>query len=344
LKFIRVYLLIALLVLAPTALAGPAPGEEPPVEPSGEDAAVLDPVVAEVVRMLEEGVSSALILEWLDRSGSRPGKLGPDDMIALSRARAPDELVSTLLELSSGKEEPPVAVPVPVEPETPPAAPDQAPLPATGAVPVGFDLDYSPAIVEYNYTPWDLIVYLDGEPLSWLDGWSGQDGKRHDRVYFERKIPAGRHVIRVLQERHEQKSKKKDTWKHEARVFPTPIVLELDTAEMWLVEIYVMESGAVLTSGQMPVSYTIRRGDEIVESKEKMGPSTRRWRNLCEDVATAYPGKKANSAAAGKAMQGCVQWNALWDETEGVPDRATVREQMKPSKFRPRPPGPERAQ
>jgi hypothetical protein len=87
------------------------------------------------------------------------------------------------------------------------------------------------------------------------------------------------------------------------------------------------------------VTYSVLRNNEVIIGDHKFGPSTRRWPPLCEDAETAFPGKKRDSAAAGKALQGCVSWNQLWEGIEGVPDRATVREQMKESDFEPRPAG-----
>jgi hypothetical protein len=310
-----------------------------PVGHAQEDAAGLDPVVADVVRMLGEGVSAEFVLDWLNSSDRRPGRLSPDDLIALSHAEAPPELVRRLMELSEGVAEQPKPLRLPAEPDLE-ALPKEPPTPAPGTkVNVVFDIDYSPQLVEYQLTPFDLIVYLNGEPLSWFDGWSGEGAKGHDQLIFERELEVGRHVIRILQERHELKSKRKGTWTHEARVFPDPILLDIDALGMWTLEIYVRESGDSFASGPKPVTYSVLRNNEVIIGDHKFGPSTRRWPPLCEEVETAFPGKKRSSAAAGKALQGCVSWNQLWEEIEDVPDRATVREQMKQSDFEPRPAG-----
>ena len=77
---------IGMLVLILALLPAPAGHAQ-------DDAAGLDPVIADVVRMLGEGVSAEFILDWLDSSDRRPGQLSPDDLIALSHAEAPPELV-----------------------------------------------------------------------------------------------------------------------------------------------------------------------------------------------------------------------------------------------------------
>ena len=60
-----------------------------------------EPIVDEVVRMLEQGVSSAWILDWLDDRTVPATALAADDMIRLSRAEASDELVRRLMESHS---------------------------------------------------------------------------------------------------------------------------------------------------------------------------------------------------------------------------------------------------
>ena len=81
-------------------------------------AEAVDPVVGDVVRMLEVGIEPDLILRWLESSGKRPGPLSADDVIALSEAKAPKELIQALLDLAAAA--PTSATPIP--PDTPVAA------------------------------------------------------------------------------------------------------------------------------------------------------------------------------------------------------------------------------
>jgi hypothetical protein len=57
----------------------------------------VDPLVEDVVRMLEEGVSPPVIVEWLGHTGYRPAQVTPDDLVALARAQAPDDVFEALL-------------------------------------------------------------------------------------------------------------------------------------------------------------------------------------------------------------------------------------------------------
>ena len=68
-----------------------------PAATAGEDAA-LDPVVRDVVRMLEEGVNAKFIRGWLLDQDARPVELSADDLIALSKANAPEEIIQLLME------------------------------------------------------------------------------------------------------------------------------------------------------------------------------------------------------------------------------------------------------
>ena len=73
---------------------------------------------ADVIRMLDEGVDSQFISAWLDRTDARPGELTPDDLIALSNAEAPKELINKLMEMApeTPKAAPPAPAPPPAEP------------------------------------------------------------------------------------------------------------------------------------------------------------------------------------------------------------------------------------
>jgi hypothetical protein len=291
-------------------------------------AADLDPVVADVVRMLDEGVDTQFISAWLDRTEVNPGTLTPDDLIALSKADAPKEIVNKLLKMAPEGEKParePAAT-------APPAA-------AQADTIVQFVIDYRPGIIEDQSYPWDLFVYLDGEPLSRTSGWASHSSTHMEKQFVERKLAPGRHEIRLLQEQHRVKSKKKGTWSHMARVFPTTVLFDIDSAGTWRVEIQVDEEGMLHPGRKSPVNYIVTRDGDIAEQGVDLGPATRQWPLLCEEVASRYPGTKLQSRSAQRAMSGCVRWNSLWTEMESVPDRATVREKMKAGNFRVAQPG-----
>jgi len=282
-------------------------------------AAELDPLVTDVIRMLDEGVDTEFIAAWLDRTETRPGALTPDDLIALSNAKTPEQLVRKLMDMAPAEE-----TPVPA---------------AFSDTIVQFIIDYRPGVVEDQTTPWDLFVYLDGRPLSRASGWASHSATHMEKLYVEQTLAPGRHEIRLLQEQHRMKSKRKGTWSHSARVFPTAVLFDIDSAGSWRVEIVVDEEGLLHPGRKSPVDYIITRDGDIVEQGVDLGPATRKWPLLCEEVATQFPGAKLQSGSAQRAMGGCMRWDSLWADMEQVPDRSTVREKMKDGNFKVMEPG-----
>jgi hypothetical protein len=295
-------------------------------------AAELDPVVADVIRMLEEGVDSQFIAAWLDRPEVKPVVLTPDDLIALSKAKAPQELIKKLMGMSP---KPAEAAPPPPKPAPPPVEQPPAERPAAlSDTIVQFVIDYRPGLIEDQTNPWDLWVYLDGAPLARSSGWAVHSATHMEKSFVERKLAPGRHEVRLLQEQHLVKSQRKGTWSHNARVFPTVVLFDIDAAGSWKVEIQVDEEGVLHPGRKSPVNYIITRDGDIAEQGVDLGPATRKWPLLCEEVATRFSGDKLHSRAAERAMGGCMSWSSLWSTMEEIPDRATVRENMRQGNFK----------
>jgi hypothetical protein len=299
----------------------------------------LDPVVAAVVRMLDEGVTSDTIAEWLLLSGASPATPTPDDLIALARAGASEELVRRILELAPASPRKALAPPDPAE--RPPKPDEQRPPPPAGATPepsavwVEFDISYASEMVEDEPTPWDLFVYLDGHPLASCDDRSSNSTAHCDPLVFRELLLPGRHVIRLLQEQHELRSRRKGTWSHEARVFPDPIPFNLDSGGAWRVAIRVKESDAFWKSGT--TEYAVIHDDDPVEVGVKPGPRRRTWFPLCEELEAELSPRKLDSNAGRRALEGCVRWDSLWEGVEDHPDRTAVRDEMTDSDFNPVP-------
>lgn len=93
----------ALLLATPAALA---------------DEATLDPVVKDVLLLLESGVDEGVIQTWLEKRGSRPASVGVDELIALKNANASEALVKRLVLLTMPGESVPAAPAA--RPEAPP--------------------------------------------------------------------------------------------------------------------------------------------------------------------------------------------------------------------------------
>ena len=135
------------------------------------------------------------------------------------------------------------------------------------------------------------------------------------------------------------KSKRKGTWSHSARVFPTTLLFDINVAGSWRIEIQVDEEGVLHPGRRSPVNYIITRDGDIAEQGVDLGPATRKWPLLCEEVETQFPGAKLQSSSAQRVMGGCMRWDSLWTDVERVPDRRTIREKMKDGNFKVSEPG-----
>src|SRR5436305_3794171 len=128
-------------------------------------AAELDPVVQEVVHMLEGGVSEPVVASWLETSGRRPARVDAAELVALQKAKASDDLMKRLIRLANGAPAAPAAEPEgqPAHPAAaapaPPSAvapPALAPAAPAGSGPVRFRLAYRPFAAEEAAPPRNL--------------------------------------------------------------------------------------------------------------------------------------------------------------------------------------------
>jgi hypothetical protein len=296
-----------------------------PAAEEGDSTPALDPVVADVVRMLEENVEPGVVEAWLDSGDHRPGPLTADDMVALSRAGAPETLISRLLELS--------------EAEKPAAVVAEEPIDSVMAGRTDFSVRYKPQAGAYDEDrdPWALYVYLDGWPLAWTDGGSSVFTVSTKPLRFHETLAPGKHVIRLLKESHVLVSKKNDRWAHEALVCPVAVEFAIEAGSSYRIDLELNENVAVWSKQDGPLSYSLFRNDALLAEEKGEGPDTDEWSALCEEVETAFPGEKRDSRAAARAMKGCVSWESLWPSTPDDPDRETVRQLLAEVDYRPLP-------
>ena len=297
---------------------------------SGEEAH-LDPAVHDVVRMLEQGVSIDVITKWLASSGVRPGPLSADDVIALSVAGAPDELMAGLLDLSaSGAGLAPGSEPGEAAPGLPVVEDGEG-----AEVEVEFSVGYHPDVLSAVDDDWDLFVYLDGRPLTWSKGgmWVYDGSAQRSAV----DLAPGRHVVRTSLERHRLRSRRKGTWSHQAMVCPSPVVIDVAPGHEWLVRISVGSAGVPGTGGGGALSWSVLRGGEPVLEKRNVGGLPGSWPALCDDARSAFDDDELGSRRAVRTLEGCVEWAELWPGVAGVPGRDLVRGQLQEHDFRPIP-------
>lgn len=320
-----------------------------------------DPVVADVIRMLEAGVSPELVSAWLSRNTMKPKEVSADDVIELTRVKAPAPLVDLLLQLAAGVAPPPPAplvAPGSATPVAKPAAPSVAATPAATAPtmapapsPMGeiapaarqdalvtFVIDYRPNVEEYQ-EPLSLFVYVDGRPLASTEGGTAVSFAFNDKMRFSVPMSAGRHVVGVTQERHKPISKKRGKWEHEARAFTRPIVVTVSPGSNAELEIRVDERVIPGMRERGPVSYTITVNGEPLEAQEYLGPVTSRWPEICEEVETRFDADDQGKSSFRDAMRGCVRWESLFPEVADVPAREAVRAELQTYDFRPQPVG-----
>ena len=283
----------------------------------------------EVLALLEGGVSEATILAWLDSGDGVLPRPTADELIALQEAGASDDLMRELLRRSGqpGAEGPRAAVAdPPAEPGPPaatpaPGAPVANPLPAAAPaaidrVQVRFRLLYAPRFDEGEES-WDLLVYLDGQPLSYVPADVDPFGlTAGDPLQVEVELPTGGHRLRVMQERHQRRRR---GWRHAARSAARAFDFELAAGPVAEVELEFRQAWGDLSD---PLTFRFTQGDRVADQVE-VGGDPDRWPELCEDAGRA-PGSS-----------GCVGWSSLWSRK--VPSRPEVLDALARFEFRPVP-------
>lgn len=283
----------------------------------GEPAAALDPVVRKVVEMLGSGVAPDLVLDWIEREQPRPARVGPEELVALSRARAPRSLIDALIAR--------------LEPGPPRK---EAASSGEEKVPVEFQFLYRPQVTE-GEEGWDLIAYIDGHPLTWVDGRGGLLAKHE--LSFRRHLLPGRHVLRLLQERHRQRSLRSKLWVHQARVCPERIEFEIDPGEGWSLRVELKQSRFHPRRG--PLSWYLTRQSGVVARQLDAGPAPGDWPFLCEEIEAGLRSKKKVPNALQRKLRHCVRWPSLWPAEPPPPSRRQVREELARFDFKPIPVG-----
>lgn len=316
----RLLLGAALLIVA---ASGPVPAadQEQPGPGSGSTS-----VVEDVLRMLDEGVGSPVILDWLKRQDRPVKPLSPDDLIGLTRAGASEELVEALIEKSA--DEPPAPPPPAASKSTvdePPGAP------ADGTAGVAFSLVYrsqSDDGTEFDKR-WAMFAYLDGEPLLWSTS-SGSFSRKSSNT--SRRLDPGPHVIRLTRESHVKRGKR--GWEHESLVCPDPIVFNVEAGEGWYLSITWVEPAFTLKD-KRPLSWKLTRWDGDVAGVEKTGQPKEKWRHLCEDAQANVPEGKKPPASVRPQLEDCTKWSTLWSGEEPAFTRAELLETLEKDDFRP---------
>lgn len=288
----------------------------------------LDPLVAEVVAMLEGGVPAEIVLEWLDGTARRPGELSGEDLIALNGAGADEVMLRRFLALAgegapeATSPDPTAASPpedsdslagtAPSAPSEPRGVPPEPPRVMHSPVDVFFSVAYKPKWKK-DETPADLFVYLDGDFLARV---SPSDDRA---LVFLRQLETGWHRLVVSQERHVRLAGVTATWTHSSRVSPVPIDFILPAEKN--IEVQVVFAQYLRQKKQKgPLNLKILQGLKQLARQDQVGVPPSQWMPFCEDAAGAA----------------CTVWQDLWGEY-GNSDLEAVRLDLAKFDFNPPP-------
>ena len=284
-----------------------------------------DPLVDDVVRMLDAGIESDLVVSWLKTGDRRPAALSADSLIALSQAEASRELIEFLLSMA------PITVP---DTQVPALTPEPVAINKDCCL-VDFSVEYRATEdregEEFEQPGRDLYLYVDGQFLARLEsqGIIANSGA----VRFKSPIPPGEHTLRLTRQLHTRKRSKtgNDSWDHETTVSPSIIRFRVEPDAQWQLEMRWIQSEF---STQGPLSWRWLRNGAEVAGKNKIGEFRERWPFLCEDVAISGDSGAIAGWRSRDRQKGCVGWTSLWPA--GVEtDRGKVLAELGRFKFEP---------
>jgi len=298
------------------------------------DEAPLDPVIVDVVGLLEAQLGEPLIVRWLEENDARPGPLSAADLVALKRAGATDELVATLLDRARPAEPaPPAAPPAPavpsparapaptMSPQVPPApspAPTApAPAPPDAAVPVTISMRY--IHIPDEGEAWDLVVYLDGTPWPPMRAASSE---RSATVWSgERTVAPGPHLVRWAQELHRRRGDERP--RHAARFDTHSLSFDLAPGTPATIAFEYRDRSGVIKRFGGPIDARVVQGDrELAALHTNDDPGY--WDSLCEEIEATLDDRKPGYEVR-RALKRCTRWADLWSGVAGVPPRDEVR-------------------
>lgn len=292
-------------------------------------------VLTEARKMFEASIAEDVVWQWLTAQPEPPEPPSAEQLIALKQAGASDGFLSRVLELAQAPPQDPPPAPRPVTPVADPApeptaaAPPPPPLPDDGTIPIYFEMSYVPRFEE-GEDEWELYVYLDGKPLTFVPAGSILGS---NTLKFRDFLPPGRHVLRVAQERHERRGR--DRWFHAARVPDVAFDFEVGAGATADVELRFRQPRLPFGTAQGPLSFRFVQGRNVV-AEDEVGAEPEDWRRVCEEIEANARDDRPLKKALRKQLEDCVRWSDLWSDAE-APGRDEVRQALEHFRYRPIP-------
>ncbi len=300
-----------------------------------------------MLAMLEADVGEVVIRAWLDKASQAPSSPTAEQLIELKSAGASDSLLTHLLAIgvtaNNVPAPPQTASPqsAPRVPAPPQSAPIKSPL-ATPSIsqvaPALVDFSTSDPAVEFSflYSPtfdegeaeWDLFVYLNGVPLTYVPASNNSLlGGREEPLNFIRRLPPGKHVLRLAQERHHRE---RGRWRHHARVAEEVLAFELSASRRARIEVEFRQRSLLAFGDRQPLTFSFVQGDLLVEQRD-VGGEPEDWPALCEELEADAATRKRPKTPS---LKGCVRWDSLWEGLD-APGRTEVRTALAELDYRP---------
>lgn len=295
----------------------------------------LDPLVAEVVEMLDAGVSDGLILQWLESTGRRPVDIGSEGLIALTEAQASELLMSRLLELVEAERPDGSKVASEAAPIGPSPRQSLTEESAEESVEAIFRLSGTRMWVDEDEPDspreerWNVYLYLDGDLIAWT-----RPNQQGDPVEARRVIPTGSHEMRVILQRYE---KSRGGWSYESLAVPTLVAFDAQVGDPLEIEVDMERSWGLWRdrSDGGPLSYVIRQGVRVLGESKGAGGNPDDWQPVCEDIEANFPESQGVPRAYRSSMSRCARWADLWNGPAKETSRTEILEDLAEYDFEP---------
>lgn len=295
-----------------------------------------DPVVADVVRMLDAGLEPRLVLSWLEAGNKRPAPLTANDMLALAAAEAPAELIEDLLGRATQPAEvepaPPAAPPVSRAPKDDPLAQE---VDSGDCCLVDFSVEYRAPEQgvgdEVDQPRGDLYLYIDGQFVGRFEPRGEIAGA--GPLTFKRRLAQGGHTIRLTRELHlpSRNRDAADARDHRTTVSPSSIEFEVKPGAQWNMDIRWVQG---VFSRKRPLQWRWSKNGVPVAGEKNVGAFHDDWSFLCDDVEISRDSGAIAGWRASDRSRDCVTWASLWPQ--GVESsRAQILAAFEESGFRP---------